>query len=168
MTGLDDAEELWPFVLRVYGGDNVQSACLTLQESCATDVPVLLFAAWLGRRGVGLDADAMHRLDEAVSDWRGEIVHALRRVRQRLKSGPTPAPTAATEALRSAVKAAELKAERLELALLEELSHSLAQAPDADRVALTLANLVTVAQHFGGKARAEQHHAELWVVAAAV
>jgi hypothetical protein len=55
-----------------------------------------------------------------VRDWRHDIVQALRRVRTRLKAGPSPAPSPATERLRNRIKAAELEAEQIELAVLSD------------------------------------------------
>jgi hypothetical protein len=84
-----------------------------------------------------------------VSAWRTEIVEQLRNIRTRLKSGPIPAPSAATEDLRTHVKAAELKAEQIEhavlMAFLDQLpSASLPATLDADNV------VRSVIHHFSG------------------
>jgi len=119
--GLADA--LWAFALAVYAGPGASEACLALQDRARANIPLLLFVLWLGaERGVLLSAQEMERASDLVGDWHGEVVGALRTVRRRLKAGPYPAPTAATEALRETVKAIELSAERIELDTLARLA----------------------------------------------
>lgn len=111
----EDAEDLWAYAVALYGRDGVSDACLELQERFDADVPVLLYALWLAGRGCRLTPASMVMIDTEVGDWRREIVQSLRRVRQRLKTGPSPAPDSETDSLRAAVKAVELKAEKIEL-----------------------------------------------------
>ena len=83
------------------------------------DVNVLIFAIFAAaRRGAVLGAAELAAADALVRGWRTEVIQALRHVRTRLKSGPDPAPSAATESLRDQVKRAELDAEQIELAAL--------------------------------------------------
>ncbi|MCC1494549.1 TIGR02444 family protein [Cognatishimia sp. F0-27] len=121
MTEPDAEADLWRFALKVYGADGVSADCLTLQERYGVDVPVVLCGLWMATRGIALDAPGMARIAGAVEPWHKEVVIALRTVRQRLKNGPPPAPDARTDAVREAVKAAELNAERIELAVLAAL-----------------------------------------------
>lgn len=140
-----DAEaELWRFAIKVYGAEGVSEDCLALQEAHGVDVPVILCALWMATRGCVLDRDGMARLAATVAPWHSEIVVALRAVRRRLKDGPPPAPAPRTEVLRNAVKAAELDAERIELATLAECVAT-DFAPDgtaspADNLAIALAH----------------------------
>ena len=109
----------WSFALRVYRQPGVAEACLMLQDHHGVDVNVLLLALFAAvDRGILLDRAALEEVDRLVRPWRDEVVVPLRQVRRRLKSGPMPAPDAQTEALRNAVKAAELQAEQIEEALL--------------------------------------------------
>ncbi len=77
---------------------------------------MVLFAAYLGAvlrqtlTASGVDA-ARGRVDE----WHREIVRPLRAVRQRLKTGPAPAPDDITAQLRSQVQRIEIDAELIEL-----------------------------------------------------
>lgn len=115
----DAAGDLWRFVLDVYGRDGVAAACLGLQDRRGQDVCLLLFALWAGAaRGRRLDGEDLGRLRAAAAPWHAEVVRGLRAVRRRLKSGPAPAPSPATEALRARIQAAEIEAERIELAAL--------------------------------------------------
>lgn len=118
--GADPAADLWAFALRVYGAPDVSAACLDLQDRFGADVPVLLTALWMARRGIGLDAASMAALEARISPWRTEMVAPLRALRRRLKEGPAPAPSEATEALRTDIKRAELHAEKIELANLAD------------------------------------------------
>ena len=110
-------DKLWSFAVRLYGRPGVAAACLGLQEDHAIDVPLLLFAAWAGSERA-LTTIQAEQASRAVSPWHTEIVFPLRALRQRLKSGPQPAPSAASDRLREAIKASELDSERLELAQL--------------------------------------------------
>ena len=107
---LDNA--LWRFACAFYARDGVAPACLALQESLNVDVNILLFAIYARlARGIALDARDLAIVDGLVRDWRHEVVQPLRRLRTRLKGGPAPAPSAASDRLRNRIKAAELEAE---------------------------------------------------------
>lgn len=146
MADIDDANDLWTFALRLYGAPGVSEACLQLQEESGVDVPLLLFAAWLEMRSVALSTEDIRRIDGLVAGWRSEVIHPLRSVRRRLKSGPHPAPSADTESLRNAIKAAELSSERIELALLEAEGRALSVT--STDVTLKGDDLTRVVQYF--------------------
>lgn len=111
----------WAFSLDVYGSDSVAVSCLTLQDDIGVDVNVLLLsllASLLKHRPLSLgEIDAA---DQLIRHWREDIVVALRCVRRQLKGGPSPAPNADTNALRNAVKVAELNAEKIQQGILAE------------------------------------------------
>jgi uncharacterized protein (TIGR02444 family) len=113
--------ELWRFVCSFYAGKGISPAFLTLQDKLGVDVDILLFAIFAQvKRGILLDRSDLGIVDNLVRDWRSEVVQVLRRARTRLKAGPAPAPSSATEALRNRVKATELEAEQIELAVLAD------------------------------------------------
>ena len=124
-------DDIWPFVLRLYGKPGVPAACLDLQDRFGVDVPLLMFACWLAQRGTVLDADMATQAREFIAPWHHEIVRALRAVRQHLKTGPAPAPSGATEMLRDGVKKVELESEKLELAALAALAVDWTSGPTA-------------------------------------
>src|SRR5437870_2416999 len=144
--------DLWRFACAFYACDGVAPACLTLQESLSVDVNILLFAIYARRvRGVALDARDLGAVDALVRDWRHEIVQPLRRLRTRLKAGPVPAPSAASDHLRNRIKAAELEAEQIELALLSRWLER--QPPAASAGRGDAANVpLLVARYFGAPA----------------
>jgi len=111
----------WAFSLHLYAQPGVAAACLRLQDEAGVDVMmslIIVFAAV--RHRVFLTASEIRELDEACRPWREQIVHPLRAVRRRLKTGPSPAPGSTTGPFRSTIKAAELAAERLQTQLLAE------------------------------------------------
>lgn len=118
----------WQFALSLYGQPGVAESCLALQDRYGVDVNVLLIALFaLTERGVALNSQDVKHADDAVRAWRREVVQPLRGIRRRLKSGPSPAPSPATEDLRSRIKKAELDAEQIEQAVLAAwLDHALA------------------------------------------
>lgn len=131
---LDNA--LWRFAVRFYGRDGVAAACLTLQDRLGVDVNILMLAIFAQvHHGVRLSRDDVATVDALTRDWRTQIVQPLRRMRTRMKSGPTPAPSSSTDRLRNHIKAAELEAEQVQLAAMNAwlaqsaLQPSLAAAP---------------------------------------
>ena len=124
MTGVltAGAPGLWDWSLAVYAHPGVPAACLEAQDRHGAYVNLLLWAAWLGAvHGHLLTPGEAAGAEAATSAWRQDVVRPLRALRRRLKFGPSPAPDPATAALREKIKAAELEAERIELARLEGL-----------------------------------------------
>lgn len=113
--------DLWSFSLSLYAAPGVEEACLTAQDTHGADVNLLLWAVWLAAQGHDLTMVELAGAQAATAPWRDEVVRPLRRVRRRLKSGPPPAPDAATESLRDRIRSTELEAERLLQTLLQIL-----------------------------------------------
>ena len=135
---------LWAFSLAVYGGDGVTDECLGLQERLGLDVNILLFAAFIGAvEGVRLESQDITAASAVVAHWQSEIVRPLRQVRRVLK------PMSA-EGLRAQVKAAELEAEKIELAMLWQWSRrQFAERPRANRAIALSTNLRAVLEFCG-------------------
>ena len=124
----------WAFALRLYAQPGVAEACLRLQDEAGVDVMMSLMIVFAAvRHRVLLTPAEIRELDEACRPWREQIVHPLRAIRIRLKTGPSPAPGSTTEPFRSTIKAAELAAERLQNQLLAERLPL--RAPERDIVA---------------------------------
>jgi len=140
-------DDLWSYTLHLYGKPGVPSACLALQDVHGIDVPLLIFATWLARRGAALTTERAAIARDGVTPWHVEIVRGLRQVRQRMKHGPSPAPSADTETLRDAVKKVELASEKLELDTLAAISQDWARG-DLQPV---LPNLVVMFTAMTGK-----------------
>jgi uncharacterized protein (TIGR02444 family) len=135
----------WAFALRFYAHPDVAEALLLLQDRAGADVCVVLFALFIARthRAV-VDGADLADLDAAIADWRREVIWPLRSLRRRLRNGPSPAPAALTQALVQRIKAAEIDAEQIELAVLAQRFYGrprATSAADAD-IAAILARLV--------------------------
>ena len=115
------ATDHWQFSLAVYTREGVAAHCLALQDRLGLDVNVLLMMLWAaGQWGKAPTTQQIEDADSTIVAWRHEVVVPLRQLRTRLKTGPAPAPGAATEALRGEVKRLELDAERLQQDVLAQ------------------------------------------------
>jgi uncharacterized protein (TIGR02444 family) len=126
MSASSNTDFFTRFALELYRRAGVADACLDLQNRHDLDVNVVLFAGFVGavrRQTLTIaDLDLAHR---RVDTWHHEVVRPLRAVRQRLKTGPVPAPNEATADLRRKLSQLEIEAEVIELdqlgALIPEL-----------------------------------------------
>ena len=108
----------------------MSDACLHLQNRHDLDVPVVLFAAFVGAvRHQTLTVSGVEAARAHIDAWHREVVRPLRAVRQRLKTGPAPAPNDITARLRSQVQKIEFEAALIELDLLGALIPGLAPMP---------------------------------------
>lgn len=149
------AGAFWDFCLKLYARPGVAEACLALQERFGANVPLLMCGAWLGLRQAALSEADADTLAATVGDWHREVVEPLRKIRTRLKSGPPPARSQETDALRDRVKAIELQAERIEIDHLQTLALPFApQAELAVRPAIE-ANLLSILRLTGDGREAE-------------
>ncbi|MDQ0393279.1 TIGR02444 family protein [Labrys monachus] len=147
---------LWHFALDFYGREGVAPACLALQDGLGVDVNILLLAVFAQiRHGAALGPRDLAAADALVRDWRTGVVHALRRLRLQLKSGPDPAPSPLTDGLRSEIKAAELRSEQIEIALLSAWLDRTQPRPDDGAPAAETVP-AAVARHFAPDAAALQ------------
>jgi uncharacterized protein (TIGR02444 family) len=116
MSGSSNTDLFTRFALELYRRAGVADACLDLQNRHDLDVNVVLFAAFVGavrRQTLTIaDLDLAHR---RVDAWHHEVVRPLRAVRQRLRTGPVPAPNEATGGLRRKLAQLEIEAEVIEL-----------------------------------------------------
>ncbi|WP_199902644.1 TIGR02444 family protein [Azospirillum sp. B4] len=111
---------LWPYALETYARPGVADLCLEAQDAHDADVPPLLWGAWAAARGRMLSDGDLAAAAALADRWRGPVIIPLRQARRALKALAADAPDVAS--LRQAVKAAELEAERLYMAALEDLA----------------------------------------------
>ncbi len=109
------AGALWDFALRLYSEPGVGEACLALQDKFGVDVPLLLWAAWLGE---GADPATLRAGDRAVGPWRARAVRPLRALRRHLRDSVAGLDDGAREDWRGSVKRLEIEAERLAFGVL--------------------------------------------------
>lgn len=137
---------LWQFALAFYGREGVANACLKLQELVGADVNVLIFSIYAATHHHCLLSTAqLAEADAAVQPWRSDVIVSLRRVRVRLRTGPSPAPNSSTEMLRTQIKAAELLAEKIGLAVLSKWFE--VESPSMTR-SIDLVHVLRAAIHF--------------------
>jgi len=118
--------DLWDFAIGLYARPGVEAACLELQAQRA-DVCLLLCAAWLEQRGVGVSEERLEQLRQLAGPWQSSVVQPLRALRQQWRSQAASDPQLA--ALREQVKVLELDAERLQLKRLQVVCENW---PDGD------------------------------------
>lgn len=143
------AQNLWDYAVSRYGRPGVADACLTIQRDFGADIPMVLYAGWMGGRGRVLESRDIAQIDETLGEWRGEVIVPLRAMRTRMKSGPFPAPSPATSSLRDKIKAAELAAEKIELDVLEERFGTLGE-PGHETARAVRCNLDAALTYFSG------------------
>jgi len=116
--------DFWLFATHLYGEPGVADACLWLQEQHDLDVMLLLLCLWSGYERGPLHPAQLHMLVSDSGPWRRSLVQPLRSARKWLKEyrPAVPEPSAVDrEALRQAILAKELAAERLQGELLQAL-----------------------------------------------
>lgn len=111
---------LWAFALKVYSHSEVETCCLALQNEYGMSINRLLYAAWLATQQKLLDVAALER--SHAQQWQSGITHPLRAMRYRVRGLRTDEP--ALDAFYTAMRKAELEAERVELAYLYALAQS--------------------------------------------
>jgi uncharacterized protein (TIGR02444 family) len=131
----------WTFALDLYQRPGIADTCLLLQDAAGIDISFLLFVLFVTKEHrAALDQTDLAKLDEIIAPWRDEVIRPLRSLRRRIKGGPSPAPSPATEALRDRIKAAEIHAEQIELAVLAQWLER--NTPKANAAPIDIAALV--------------------------
>jgi uncharacterized protein (TIGR02444 family) len=129
-TGNQYQNDFWRFSLALYGQPGVAQECLWLQDKFGTNINLLLFCAWLGRRGIALNRDDLEGASRVISSWHDHVVRPLRSVRRQMKLHHED-----VSALRTQVQRAEIEAEQVEQAMLFVYAQDIAPCVDPDAVA---------------------------------
>lgn len=125
--------DLWTFALEFYGRPGVEDACLALQDEEGLNVNLLLWCCFLAKHGHALTAETAGAAADRIEPWHGHVTVPLRAVRRAIKEAGEPGADAVHERL----KEAELTAEKVELALLQDMSDGFAAtSPPVGRRAL--------------------------------
>jgi len=120
MNRLDLDGPLWRFALTFYALPSVAEACLTLQDEAQLDVIQLLAAIYADLiLQQPLSSDDVADLGRLTAEWRVATVLPLREIRRFLKP-PRDGFPEERHLLREKVKAAELLAEQIQLAMVEQ------------------------------------------------
>jgi len=113
-----DSNPFWNFSLAIYAQAGVATACLDLQESFGVDVNLLLYVCWCASEGRALTTPQIAAADANIADWRRDVVHPIRVLRQGLREYP------GVDSTRTVIKQAELEAERVQQQRLQLYSLS--------------------------------------------
>ncbi|WP_304172374.1 TIGR02444 family protein [Phenylobacterium aquaticum] len=109
---------LWDWTLQAYGQAGVPEACLDLQDEHGQNTPFLLWAVW----AEGPKPEILAEAARMAKAWEAAVLAPIRKVRRTLKPPFPLVDDRAREALRDDIKAAELRAERVLMETLEQLS----------------------------------------------
>jgi uncharacterized protein (TIGR02444 family) len=122
---------VWKFALEFYRRPGISDACLTLQDECDVDVVQLIVVLFASRiLGRNLSAAELSEMRERSSDWREMTVLPLRRIRRALKPLRPEFPQDEKEHFRARIKTAELLAEQIQLAMVNQWLKNTAPASD--------------------------------------
>ena len=122
--------DFWRFSLAVYGQPGVGGECLGLQDKFGLNINLLLFCAWLGRRGIVLTREHLEGASRSITSWHDHVVRPLRGVRRQMKLHHED-----VSALRAQVQRVEIEAEQVEQAMLFDYAQRITSRSGNDAVA---------------------------------
>jgi uncharacterized protein (TIGR02444 family) len=121
--------DFWRFSLAVYGQRGVAEECLGLQHKFGLNINLLLFCAWLGRRGLVATRDDLEEALRVIASWHDHVVRPLRGVRRHMKLHHDD-----VSALRAHVQRIEIEAEQVEQAMLFDYARRITSRSGNDAV----------------------------------
>lgn len=114
-------DALWQYALATYQRNGVAALCLAIQEDLDADVLLVLLAGFLAERGVAITAGRRAELAARAQPLKSGLIQPLRALRRACKpSGAEGSDFAYQHRAYAGLKAAELDAERWQLALLSD------------------------------------------------
>lgn len=116
----DEQSELWTFMLEFYALPGVAPACLRLQDTYEADIPIFLAVLRFNALGGKLDAEQIRTIDRECRKWRDTVIKPLRSIRKAMKVDWNQTIAARAMKLRDDVKATELRAEQIEVHMLDQ------------------------------------------------
>lgn len=131
--------DLWSWAVAAYGRPGVREDLLDLQDGQGQNVCLLLWAAWCAAEGRPVATELVEEACYIARTWDEAAVAPLRKLRRGLKKPIPDMETAAREAVRERIKAAELAAEKALLEGLEAISPASAGPPSPTETALVAA-----------------------------
>lgn len=113
-----DCETAWNDIVAMYAAPGLARELLRRQDEEGLDVVLHLFALWAEGQGRPLEGQALAEAAAVVAGWREQVIVPLRALRRAMKT--MDADSALRDGVRSQVQAAELAAERAQVAMLCE------------------------------------------------
>jgi uncharacterized protein (TIGR02444 family) len=128
------------FCFTLYGVQDVEEACLMLQDDFGCDVIVLLFCAWGGVSGIQFHTETPRQADHILQPWREAVIEPLREIRRHLASESRDIPWVETC---THIKKAELAAECASIDKLFSFRESLDKphVQDTNRAGIIYTNI---------------------------
>jgi uncharacterized protein (TIGR02444 family) len=114
---------LWDFSLRFYRYPGVEPLCLLLQNQWQADINILLWLRWLETESLPINITRIQLAEAHIATWKKDAVLPLRKLRTEMKQHYGVSDKA-IEDTRTAIKNAELQAERVVQLRLERLART--------------------------------------------
>ena len=132
MTTTTSPQPLWDFALAFYAQPKIAEICVHLQDDYKVNVCLLIGLRWLDESGKCLSDSALADLQTHIQAWTQRVVEPLRSLRRLLKQPVAAYPQDETQVqIRTAIKQAELLAEKKLLLEIEAWSQQLTQTQDS-------------------------------------
>lgn len=110
--GAAGATPFWRFSLALYGWPGVPALLLPLQDQHDADVNLVLFGLWRATQQRALSQQEFAAIDEAIADWRTDVVQPARGLRRAIKARQDD--SAAMAMLYEQAKRLELQGEHIQ------------------------------------------------------
>jgi len=146
------SSEFWDFSIRTYRMPQVETACLSLQDTVNADVNIILYCCWMGEKRQPLGADDMTLLLDTSQRWQDAILQPLRNARRMLKQHIIAMPDKRLEQTVRNMSEVEINAEHMEQQALEKAIDLGSRPADDSRspLAISTANLSLYLQQLEG------------------
>ncbi len=146
----------WAWAAAVYAQPGVADSLIAAQDNAGLNVNIVLWTCWTATRFDNAPDAAIRRAVEAVAEWHQQVTAPLRAARRGAKPFESDPDFAGAGDIRKTIKGAELKAERIEINILDRLARRLLKPVDgvgtqarARRNLAAYASLAGAAKHSG-------------------
>lgn len=144
----------WTWAGGAYARPGAADSLIAAQDAAQFNVNIMLWACWTATRFDAAPDAAIHQAIESVAAWNDGVTKRLRATRRAISPFRERADFAGAEALRQAIKHAELDAERIEINILDRLAFQfLTPTDDSDHVGRARRNLAAYAGLIGAATR---------------
>ncbi len=131
MNTTTSPQPLWDFALAFYAQPQVADTCVHLQDSYKVNACLLIGLHWMDKSGKYLSDSELADLQWHIQAWTQHVVEPLRSLRRLLKQPVAGCPQdELQEQIRTAIKQAELLAEKKLLLAIEAWSQQRMQPQD--------------------------------------
>ncbi|MEO1151299.1 MAG: TIGR02444 family protein [Pseudomonadota bacterium] len=119
MTSIED--HLWTWASTAYGRGAAKTVLIDVQDRFGLHVNTILWSAWCGAAGHGVQRVEILNAIEIADQWSGRVTAALRDARRGVRMVPARFFSQKAGDLYEDIKVIELAAEKLELGMLAKL-----------------------------------------------